>query len=280
MRSHSPSLERYLETIATIPILSKTEEETLVRQRLLGDTLAEERLVRANLRFVAFIARSFDWSDVPLEDLINAGNMGLVVGIRKYELGHGARLLSYVVWWILRYIREEIAMLQHIIPKPADYHRELNIIRRTLEKSIAEQSGKPLTPEQLTELGISESQLNQAYEPMSHASLDAPRHGLNETTLLESLSDASNPDPHAPLEQEHHQRILITLMADLTEEESAVVKLAKGLIDGTCHHPKEMSDMLGLSVTVVNARLSVAMRKMNLRARALKDQEGGTPFSA
>ena len=277
IRNSSPSLEHYLEEIRHIPLMSREDEAQKATLCQAGDHVAEEQLLKANLRFVVSVARTYSWSDVPLEGLINTGNHGLLEAVRNYKPDRGARLISYAVWYIRRNIREELAKFQHIIKSTTSRQTELLAIRRSLETASIGQEGKPLTPEQLHDLGISDAQLIAAKAASTHQSLDANFEG-SEGSLHDLLEDESGIAPDAFVDAEHHAKTIERLIETLTEEEAKIIRFMSGLEDGRCHTASEASARLNLSTQVVNARHSVAMRKMRITAKAMLKEKGETFF--
>lgn len=274
----SPSLQVYLDRIGKTPLLNRATELDLAKRCQNGDREAEHQLIEANLRFVVSVAKLYNWSDVPLEDRINAGNLGLIEGVRRYRPNEQARLLSYAVWWIRRYVREEVAKFQHIISSTTDRQNELAAIRKALATTVAGQEGQPLSSAQLQELGITDEQLQDALRSTTHSSIDA---GFvdSDSTLHDHLADERSPTPDAGLTQQQHVALLEQLLAALTDEEAAIFRYLNRLDDGLPHTLREASSRFGMSTEKISARLMLAKRKLHVAAKKLTLELGESPFA-
>lgn len=268
--SNSPCFEMYLNQIGSIPLLTRDEEVRLAQLCQQGDRKAEEQLVKANLRFVVHVAKLYSWSDVAPEDLVSAGNLGLAEAVRKFDPSQGFRFISYAVWQIQKYIREEVAKFQHIISSSTIKESELYAIRKALESAIAVQGGKPLTPAQIDELGISETQIAEAYNHITHLSLDSAFEE-SDRTLHDVLVDQTGPSPDAAIVHEQRERMLQQLFSGLTEQEAAIYSLLHGLGEGGQRlTPMQIGEKLGIPTYTVRARISTAERKLKNAVKEMK----------
>ena len=222
----SRSLERYLSELKQIPLITAEEELQLARRIRAGDRQALELLVCANLRFVVSIAKQYQYSGLPLMDLISEGNMGLMMAAERFDGTKGFKFISYAVWWIRKLIlvaiREQVASIRLPINKSRDRIRLLEAIR-ALEQELA----RTPTVEELSErLELPERWLREImnYTPR-WVSLYAPLHDEAEHEWLQVLPDAEVPAPDEELTGIDAQRTEIEqLLATLPHREREIVR--------------------------------------------------------
>jgi len=133
--NYSNSLSYYLNEISKIPLLTREEEEELAIKAKNGDKEAKEKLVKANLRFVVAVAKKYKNQGIPLGDLINEGNIGLLTAIDKFDPGLGYHFISYAVWWIRQAILKYICEKSRMIRLPLNRANELLHIEK-IKKEI------------------------------------------------------------------------------------------------------------------------------------------------
>ena len=258
------ALDLYLGDIRRHPLVSREDEIELARQIRAGDDRALDRLVAANLRFVVAIARRYAHRGVPLEDLINEGNLGLMRAARRYDETKGVRFLSYAIWWIRQSILGVLARDSHIVRVPAgriDLARRVSRASGRLSQSLQR---APAVREVALELGMAERQVREAWETRKHdVSLDAPVSGSDDVPLLELLPDAKQTDPSFRLEREQLGRRLAGGIQRLPEREAEVVSRYFGL-DG--RRPETLSE-IGRSTGVSRERVRTIKDRALTRLR-------------
>jgi len=258
------ALDLYLGDIRRHPLVSREDEIELARQIRAGDDRALDRLVAANLRFVVAIARRYAHRGVPLEDLINEGNLGLMRAARRYDETKGVRFLSYAIWWIRQSILGVLARDSHIVRVPAgriDLARRVSRASGRLSQSLQR---APAVREVALELGMAEQQVREAWETRKHdVSLDAPVSGSDDVPLLELLPDAKQTDPSFRLEREQLGRRLAGGIQRLPEREAEVVSRYFGL-DG--RRPETLSE-IGRSTGVSRERVRTIKDRALTRLR-------------
>ncbi|RTL47519.1 MAG: sigma-70 family RNA polymerase sigma factor, partial [Rhodocyclaceae bacterium] len=167
----------YLNEIGTSPLLTAAEEKTLSRASLAGDFAARQRMIESNLRLVVSIARHYQNRGVPLDDLIEEGNLGLIHALEKFDPERGFRFSTYATWWIRQNIERAIMNQCRTIRLPVHVVKELNLVLRTLRKiDTGEEAGHHHSIEEVARL------LDKPIEEVQHilalsertASLDAP----------------------------------------------------------------------------------------------------------
>ncbi len=183
-------LLRYLGEIGRIPRLTAEEEQRLARRAAGGDRAARDALVKANLRFVVAVARSYRNAGLPLEDLISEGNIGLIRAVERFDPDRGKPFVRYAVWWIRQSILKALCDGSRTIRLPANRANELARVERERELMQAESGGAAMD-ELARRLAMSRKRLAGILgAPREVVSLDTPVHGEEENqSLLELLQD-------------------------------------------------------------------------------------------
>ena len=180
----------YLSEIARIPLLTREEEEALARRARAGDEVAKQRMVEANLRLVVQIARRYLNRGLPLPDLIEEGNLGLLRAVEKFEPERGTRFSTYATWWIRQAITRALANQARTIRLPV--HVELLLARYVREqRRLTQALGRSPTAKELAQaLGTSEREIAELEEVRQHpVSLDAPASAGSSATLGDLIAD-------------------------------------------------------------------------------------------
>jgi RNA polymerase sigma factor (sigma-70 family) len=223
------NLAVYLGEIARIPLLSREEEQALARRFRAGDESAKARLIEANLRLVVQIARRYINRGLPLPDLIEEGNLGLLRAVDKFEPDRGTRFATYATWWIRQAVARALANQARTIRLPVHVEMLLGRYKREHQR-LTQTLGRAPTAAELAEaLGTSEEQIDELEElRLQPVSLDAPASG--ETRRLgESIPDTTV-DPAAALGRLFQERTdLVAVLDDLAPNERTVLRRRFGL---------------------------------------------------
>jgi RNA polymerase primary sigma factor len=223
------NLAVYLGEIARIPRLSREDEHALAEKIRAGDERAKERLVEANLRLVVQIARRYMHRGLPLPDLIEEGNIGLLRAVEKFEPDRGIRFATYATWWIRQAVSRALANQARTIRLPV--HVELLLGRYKREHHRLTQTlGRVPTPLELAQaLGTTEEQVDELEELRLHpVSLDAPLGG--DTRPVGDLIVDETADPAATLSRLFQERAhLAAVLDDLAPNERTVLRRRFGL---------------------------------------------------
>ncbi|MBI4590824.1 MAG: sigma-70 family RNA polymerase sigma factor [Candidatus Rokubacteria bacterium] len=232
------NLARYRREIFRIPRLTREEEQALARRVLAGDPEAEKRMIEANLRLVFNIAKPYRNRGLPLPDLIEEGNVGLLKAVRKFRPDKGARLSTYATWWIRQAVVRALANQARMIRLPV--HVELLLARYGKERErLTRQLGRPPSLEEISRsLEIPPEQL---------AELEEIRQQTPRGMLRDLVPDPSTPatGPLGALLRERAD--LVNLLDDLPERERTVVSLRFGLGGGEPMTLEAVGERLGLS---------------------------------
>ena len=270
----SQSLDKYLQEIGKVDLLTADEEIVLAIKIKKGDQAALEKLVKANLRFVVSVAKQYQNQGLTLGDLINEGNLGLIKAAKRFDETRGFKFISYAVWWIRQSILQALAEQSRIVRLPLNRVGALNKIGKAYSNLEQEFEREPSANELAREL---EMDINEVSDTLKisgrHISMDAPFSQGEENRLLDVLENDQQPSPDYSLMSESLKREVERALATLTERESEVVKLYFGL--GTEHSLtlEEIGEKFNLTRERVRQikekairRLRHASRSKNLRA--------------
>lgn len=263
--TYGDAFDRYLAEIRQHPLLDREEEAELARRVRDGDERALDRLVNANLRFVVSVARRYARHGVPLDELVNEGNVGLIHAARRFDESRGVRFVSYAVWWIRRAVLAALSRDARIVHVPSG---RLDEARRVAAagRRLSQRMGRGARPHEVAaELGVSAGAVREALALRSpDVSLDAPPEATEGPPLLELIPDGSRADPSDRVDGEALLGALRHGLLRLPEREAEVVKRYYGL-DGT--EPETLAEIaatLGVSRERAGAIRDRALARLRL----------------
>jgi RNA polymerase sigma factor (sigma-70 family) len=261
----------YLDEISRIPLLSREEERTLATRVRAGDEQAKQRMIEANLRLVVQIARRYLNRGLPLLDLIEEGNLGLLRAVEKFDPDRGARFSTYATWWIRQAVVRALANQARTIRLPV--HVEMLLARYMREqRRLTQTLGRPPSiPELAAALGISEQEVEELDEIRQHpVSLDAPVAGARQSTLGDVIADrtAAPADSFTSLFRDRAE--LVSVLDDLAANERTVLRRRFGLEGDPPETLEAIGQRLGLSRERVRQIEAAGVRKL----RALLSARG------
>ena len=237
----SQSLDRYLQEIGKVDLLTVDEEVALAKQIKAGDRAALEKLTKANLRFVVSVAKQYQNQGLSLSDLINEGNVGLIKSAKRFDETRGFKFISYAVWWIRQSVLQALAEQSRIVRLPLNRVGSLNKISRTFSQLEQKYEREPTADELAEELEVKPSEVRATMKVSGrHISVDAPFVKGEENSLLDILEDNSEEEPDNALIHESLRKEVQRALATLTEREADVVLLYFGL-NGT--HPMTLEEI-------------------------------------
>jgi RNA polymerase primary sigma factor len=185
------SLQRYLREVSKLDMISSKEEELLTRRIKKGDQKAIEQLVKANLRFVVSVAKQYQYQGLPLSDLINEGNVGLIKAATRFDETRGFKFISYAVWWIRQNIMQAIAENGKLIRLPMNKFNLFARVRSESEQFEQTYEREPSTGELADSLHLEESDINDAMNvSQPHVSVDA-QFADSEQTLCDVIVNSN-----------------------------------------------------------------------------------------
>ena len=266
------NLGAYLDEIARIPLLSREEEQALAERVRAGDARAKERMIEANLRLVVQIARRYRNRGLPLSDLIEEGNLGLIRAVEKFDPDRGTRFSTYATWWIRQAVVRALANQARTVRLPV--HVEVLLTRYTRERRRLTQAlGRPPTIEELAAaLGIETTEVEELEEVRQHpVSLDTPIGAERQSTLGEMIADrtADPTDSLASLFRDRSE--LVSVLDDLAANERTVLRRRFGLEGDPPETLEAIGQRLKLSRERVRQIETAGIRKLRalLAARGI-----------
>lgn len=243
------SLSIYMSEINKIPMLSREDELALAEKTARGCERSLNRLVEANLRFVVSVAREYRNRGVPLEDLISAGNAGLIEAARRFDPDHGNRFISWAVWWIRRDVLKTLSTQSRTVRLPESQTRKMKELRE-LEARLAEQLDRAPTDDEI--LAAQDGKL-LVLDPIHRhgirlTSLDAPLGGdAGSDTFGDALEDDEQLNPEDKLMRSQAIACVDALIDELDERERDVVASRFGLRGNKRETLQQVGDRIGLS---------------------------------
>jgi len=231
----------YLREIGQVKLLTPAEEIELALRIQRGDDAAREEMIKANLRLVVKIARDYEGLGLPLLDLINEGNIGLMKGVERFHPDKGAKLSTYASWWIKQSIKRALAnqsktirLPVHVVDKVAHIRRAEVRLRETLDRD-------PTDEEVAEEIKVDARRVRQ-YRDASRAPvpLDSPIGDEDSTSVAEVVADASAAAPFDQLVRDTDQALVQEVMSTLDARESKILAMRFGLDNG---HPKTLEEV-------------------------------------
>ena len=224
------SLDLYLQEIGREELITVDEEVELSRRIREGDDLALDKLVRANLRFVVSVAKQYQNQGIPLPDLIDEGNIGLIKAARKFDETRGFKFISYAVWWIRQSILQAIADQSRIVRLPLNQVGSLNKINKLVSQFEQDNQRRP-SPEELAELlDIPAEKVGDTLMSSGrHVSVDAPFADGEDNTMLDTMAAEDTPDTDDALILESLRREIDRVLTHLDARERDIVRMSFGI---------------------------------------------------
>ncbi|MBI5787894.1 MAG: sigma-70 family RNA polymerase sigma factor [Candidatus Schekmanbacteria bacterium] len=228
------AIHRYFQDISKLPMLTAGEELELGRLVRQGDDLARERMIKSNLRLVVSIAKKYINCGLPLSDLIEEGNLGLIKAVEKFRPEMGYRFSTYATWWIRQAIVRALAKHTRLIRLPVNVAEQVNRFLRVLRGMIQKLGRDPTPAEIADEMSLSQEQVNRIkafiQSPTSlETEIGTPEDG---SVLKDLIEDRATISPIEATQIKRRREKIIFLMGGLTEQERKVLILRFGLDDG------------------------------------------------
>ncbi len=260
----SLALDKYLNDIGKIDMLTTEEEADLARKIRGGDHEALERLTKANLRFVVSVAKQYQNQGLSLSDLINEGNVGLMKAGRRFDETKGFKFISYAVWWIRQSILQAIVEYSRIVRLPLNKVGSYNKINEAFIAFVQEFEREP-TEEELAEiLDMTPKDVsNMMKGSIRHVSVDAPIGGEDsDSTMLDLLADDTGGRPDDALIDQSLKEEVQAGLSILTPREVEVLSAYYGLNGHKALTLEEIGDMYGLTRERVRQIKERAIRRL------------------
>ncbi|HKJ81779.1 MAG TPA: sigma-70 family RNA polymerase sigma factor [Ignavibacteriaceae bacterium] len=270
----SQSLDKYLQEIGKVDLLTPDQEIDLAIRIKKGDQIALESLTKANLRFVVSVAKQYQNQGLSLGDLINEGNLGLIKAAKRFDETRGFKFISYAVWWIRQSILQALAEQSRIVRLPLNRVGALNKIGKAYSNLEQEFEREPSATELASELEMDVSEVADTLKIAGrHVSMDAPFAQGEDNRLLDVIQNDQQPTPDFSLMSESLRAEIDRALSTLTEREAEVIKLYFGLNKEHSLTLEEIGERFNLTRERVRQikekairRLRHASRSKNLRA--------------
>ena len=273
----SQSLDKYLQEIGKVDLLTPDEEVELAKRIREGDQFALEKLTKANLRFVVSVAKQYQNQGLSLGDLINEGNLGLIKAAQRFDETRGFKFISYAVWWIRQSILQALAEQSRIVRLPLNRVGSLNKISKTFSELEQKFEREP-SPEELAEvLEVSTSEVIDTLKISGrHVSMDAPFVQGEENSLLDVLENDSADTPDSELMSDSLRKEVQRALSTLTQREADVVTFYFGLNGESIMTLEEIGEKFNLTRERVRQIKEKAIRRLRhtSRSKALKPYLG------
>ncbi len=264
-------LSIYLKEINKIPLLTREEEERLSKAAIKGDEDSKQKLIQANLRFVVSIAKKYQVSGISLIDLINEGNLGLIIAAEKFDYRKGYHFISYAVWWIRQSILKAIAEKSRLIRLPLNRSTDIRKIEESISKLTSKLKRPPSAAEIADQLDMENEEVNTLLSAtQGYVSLESPIGNDNTSVLSDIVSDAFAPKPEDNVISSSLQSSLNQALDSLTETERIVINLRYGLNNNKKMSLEKIGQKFGLSKERIRQIEKKAIKRLRHPARSQK----------
>ncbi|KAB7727519.1 sigma-70 family RNA polymerase sigma factor [Rudanella paleaurantiibacter] len=273
----SQSLDKYLQEIGKVDLLTPDEEVILAQKIREGDQLSLERLTKANLRFVVSVAKQYQNQGLSLGDLINEGNLGLIKAAQRFDETRGFKFISYAVWWIRQSILQALAEQSRIVRLPLNRVGSLNKISKTFSDLEQKFEREPSPEELAAVLDITPAEVVDTLKISGrHVSMDAPFVQGEENSLLDVLENDGEDKPDSGLINDSLRKEVQRALSTLTQREADVITLYFGLNGEHAMTLEEIGEKFNLTRERVRQIKEKAIRRLRhtSRSKALKTYLG------
>ena len=263
------SLDKYLQEIGRVDLITAEEEVELAQKIKAGDDTALDKLTKANLRFVVSVSKQYQNQGLTLPDLINEGNLGLIKAAKRFDETRGFKFISYAVWWIRQSILQALAEQSRIVRLPLNKIGSINKINKAY--AVLEQKyERPPTPEEIAELvELSLTEVQQSLKNTGrHVSMDAPLIEGEDSNLYDVMGSEDSPNPDAELMLESLREEIRRALDTLTPREADVVSSYFGLNAGCSMTLEEIGERFDLTRERVRQIKEKAIRRLKQTSRS------------
>ncbi|HVR35318.1 MAG TPA: sigma-70 family RNA polymerase sigma factor [Methylomirabilota bacterium] len=257
------AIKLYLREIGQVKLLTIQEEIELAARIKNGDRKAREQMIKANLRLVVKIAHDYENFGLPLLDLINEGNIGLMKAVERFDPAKGGKLSTYASWWIKQSIKRALANQSKTIRLPVHLVDKISRMRRVALRLQEEFGREPTDDELADEMGMTPSRVAQmrtaAIRP---ASLDAPLGDEDSNNFSEVVQDENALTPYKQLEDKTVTHMLQEMVRALDDREATILRYRFGLDGGSERTLEEVGHRFGVTRERVRQIQNIALNKL------------------
>ncbi|MCB0449780.1 MAG: RNA polymerase sigma factor RpoD/SigA [Confluentibacter sp.] len=244
----SKSLDKYLQDISKIQLITVDEEVELAQKIRLGDQKALDTLTTANLRFVVSVAKQYQNQGLTLPDLINEGNAGLVKAAKRFDETRGFKFISYAVWWIRQAILQALAEQSRIVRLPLNKIGAINKINKAYAFLEQTHERAPSAEEIANTLELTLTEVKQSMKISGrHVSMDAPLKDGETSTLYDVVNSQESPRPDVNLMNDSLNIEITRALNMLSEKEADVIRYYYGVCDKQAMSLEEIGEVFGLT---------------------------------
>lgn len=268
---HFDATQLYLGEIGYSPLLTAEEEVLFARKTLRGDEAARKRMIESNLRLVVKIARRYNNRGLPLLDLIEEGNLGLIRAVEKFDPERGFRFSTYATWWIRQTIERAIMNQTRTIRLPIHVVKELNVYLRTARELAHHLDHEPTAEEIAAALDKPVEDVNRMLRLNERiSSVDKPIGGDNEKALLDIIADEQHSTPELTTQEDDLNQSLVKWLHELNAKQREVLARRFGLLG---YEPSTLEDV-GREIGLTRERVRQIQVEALRRLREMLMQEG------
>ena len=265
------SLSKYLQEISRYEPLSPDREVELAIRVKEGDRRALKELTEANLRFVVSVAKDYQGQGLPLTDLINEGNLGLIKAAERFDETRGFKFISYAVWWIRQSVLQALAEHSRIVRLPLNRVGTISKINKASERLEQEFERSPRADELAHQLEMKITEINDAQRiARRHHSLDTPFSDDEKNSLLDVIADSNTEDPDLELHMNSLEKEVKDALDTLKDREKDVIKMYFGIDREYALTLNEIGEEFGLTRERVRQIKEKAIRRLRHRSRSKK----------
>ena len=263
------SLDKYLQEIGKVDLITAEEEVELAQRIKAGDQFALEKLTKANLRFVVSVAKQYQNQGLTLPDLINEGNLGLIKAAQRFDETRGFKFISYAVWWIRQSILQALAEQSRIVRLPLNKIGSINKINKTYAFLEQAHERAPSAEEIAKELDMTVNDVKESLKNSGrHVSMDAPLVEGEDSNLYDVLNSGESPNPDRTLLHESLRTEIERALETLTPREADVVRLYFGLGNQHAMTLEEIGETFDLTRERVRQIKEKAIRRLKHTSRS------------
>jgi len=261
------NLKRYLKDIKDVPLLTAEEEVSLAQQMKNGSKKVGEKarqtMIKSNLRLVISIAKKYSYLGVPMMDLIEEGNLGLMKAVEKFDDEKGYRFSTYAAWWIKQYITRAIANQGKTVRVPVYVTELLQQYKKTITALLHALRRKPSVKEIAKKMNLPVKKVKEFEDMVSSVSSLNARVGEDgNTELMDLIEDEKMSTTTDELGNFLLHEKIKELLSHMSDRERTIVELRYGLQDGTKHTLRDIAETFGLTRERVRQLENVAKRKL------------------
>lgn len=257
-------LHKYYREISNEKPLTRKEETTLINKAQSGDEKALQKLIKANLKFVVSVAKSYQNQGHPLSDLINDGNLGLINAVNRFDTSSGYKFISYAVWWVREAINTSLNETSRMVRIPVNHINRIKNSKKAINDYISEHGKLP-------ELGdeLNNGEVVDTFLLINSYSCESLDNSISEDENLTYLDGISSEPEDLVLDKNKIDKELYDLMDDLEDREREIIIKYYGLLNKESKNLNELSEEYGITLQRVRQIKDKGIRKLRHNSKRL-----------